>query len=658
MLRLRNTLRENVLVRILLFALIGIIISENYKHLFNFTLIIIIYVIAITSLVVFTIYFLNQKNVTFNKFNGILIYLITLFLFIIIHFTNQEINHISYCKAIQDSTITLEIKDDKLVKNSHSIYPTDIIYNNKIVGNIYLTTDSNTIELKYSDRIIIKNKIKTIRKKDWPGSFNYEYYLNTNHIYHQLKIRNDDILKIEKNKTNPLLKFSYQSRNKLIEILQKNIKEESVFELSAALLLGYRTDLENKVLETFSRTGTIHIISVSGLHVGIIFFVLQWIVRKSRLIKSKIFESIILIFSIWMYSLLTGLPPSVCRCSTMISFNIIARIIDQRTSAFNMLAASALILLTINTNMLFDIGFQLSYLAVFGILYLQKWIDNLLYIKNKYVQQIWTLITVSIAAQLTTLPFCLYYFHQFPNYFIPANMIAIPLSSIALYSSILTIICSPINWLITLCDFSLKWSITIMNYSLNTISELPYAVSDNIYINKIQLIFICVYIILLVLLFVHKYRSIMKYIFMLMIIHLIYDEYNKSSNIGIHYISNNSTIPIYTYRDNDVLKHVISMNTNTDKINKFIKSWKNLGHFKHELFFFNQNEKVYIENKLHKILIGDKKLIRDLKYIKTDYLITNTRIINNNINSIQVISNKDVNTVNSINTSKSGYISF
>jgi competence protein ComEC len=658
MLRIRNTLRENILIRILVCVIIGILISEYFINTLSSIYIISLLAISLLLLLFFIIYYLNKRNVTFHTINGLLVYSISTIIFIIIHFNNQEINQISYHQAIQDSVITIDIKDDRQIRNSISSYPAVIINNNKSVGKIILNTDSNVKSLNFSDRLQLKNKIKNIRKQDWPGSYNYQQYLNNNHVYHQFRISNNDIISIEPQEASFILKFSHDSRNKLIDLLRKNIKEESVFELSAALLLGYRADLDKEVMNTFSRTGTIHIISVSGLHVGIIFFVLQWLVRKTRIIKNKIIESIILIGSIWMYSILTGLPPSVCRCSTMISFGIIARMIDQRTSAFNMLAGSALILLSIDTNMVFDIGFQLSYLAVSGILYVQKWLENLIYIKNKYLQQLWVLTSVSIAAQLFTLPLCLYYFHQFPNYFIPANMIAIPLSSIALYTSILTIFASGFTWLIELCDFTLKWSIVIMNESLNMIAELPYSVSENIYINTTETILFSIYILLFILLIVHKYRLVLKYVLLLMIIHLLYIENKESSNIRRNYISHNSIMPIYTYRFNNELRHVVPSSIEVKRLNKFLKSWANIDYFKHRVYLYDKNESVIIKNGIHKILIADRKRIASVNINKVDYLISNSWYVSNKIEARKIISNKDIDSNIAINVSKTGYLEF
>lgn len=658
MLRIRNTLRENVLVRLLLCVIIGIIISDHTLEIIKTEYIVVILLVSVLILLYYVTKYLNKQNVTFHTLNGLIIYLLCILLFIVIHYNNQEINQISYHRAILDSVITVKVKDDPIIRKDLKIYPAKLIYQNKTVGEIKLNCDSSIDRLNFNEIIQLKNRISNIKKRDWPGSFDFKKYANINHIYHQINIGSDDVISVQKAARNYILEFSYESRNALIDILRKNLKEESIFELSAALLLGYRADLDKEIMNTFSKTGTIHIISVSGLHVGIIFIVLQFIVRKTRIIKNKIIESSILIISIWMYSLLTGLPPSVCRCSTMISFGIIARVIDNRSSAFNMLAGSALILLSIDTNMLFDIGFQLSYLAVLGILYLQKWIDNLMYIKNKYLQQIWVMTSVSIAAQLFTLPLCLYYFHHFPNYFIPANMLAIPLSSIALYTSILTILSGPFDLLIDWCNFILKWSILIMNKGLNEIAALPYSVSENIYIDKIEAILLSVYIVLFILLFVHQYRSTLKYLIFLIIIHSLYIEHVNTQIFRKNYVSHHYKMPIYAYRENDKIRHIISIEIDDKTINKYLKSWKNIGHFKHTVYFLKRSEHVVLINNGMKILMTDRINFRNIELGDIEYTITNSWYKSDKLKSKYYVSNKEIIRESSINTSKIGFVEF
>lgn len=658
MLRIRNTLRENVLVRILICVIIGITLSDYVIDILKIENILILLLNSLLILLFYIIKYLNKQNVTFHILNGISIYILCISIFVVMHYNNQEINQTRYHKTIQDSIIQLKIKDDPVVRSKFKTYPAKIIYQNKLIADIKLNCDSTIDRLSFNEIITLKNRISDLKQRDWPGTFDFKRYSFNNHIYHQININKNDIINIKKGEPNYILEFSYNSRNALIDILRKNLKEERVFELSAALLLGYRADLDKEIMNTFSKTGTIHIISVSGLHVGIIFIVLQFIVRKTRIIKNKIIESTVLIMSIWMYSLLTGLPPSVCRCSTMISFGIIARVIDNRTSTYNMLAGSALILLTIDTNMLFDIGFQLSYLAVLGILYLQKWIDNLIYIKNKHVHQLWVMTSVSIAAQLFTLPLCLYYFHQFPNYFIPANILAIPLSSIALYTSILTIIASKISVLIIVCDFILKWSILIMNKGLNTIATLPYSITENIYINKIEVLILSTYILLFILLFVHKYRGSLKYIIAIFILHGIYLKYLDNKTIKRNYVSHHYKIPIYAYRENNKIRHIISSEIDEKTINKYIKSWKNIGNFNHEIYLFNKMEHVLLKNNGLRILISDRKNLRNIKAIDLDYMISNTWYLSDKINSSYYVSNKDIACRYAINTSKSGFIEF
>jgi hypothetical protein len=237
-------------------------------------------------------------------------------------------------------------------------------------------------------------------------------------------------------------------------------------------------------------------------------------------------------------------------------------------------------------------------------------------------------------------------------------MIAIPLSSIALYTSILTIFASGFTWLIELCDFTLKWSIVIMNESLNMIAELPYSVSENIYINTTETILLSIYILLFILLIVHKYRLVLKYVLLLMIIHLLYIENKESSNIRRNYISHNSIMPIYTYRFNNELRHVVPSSIEVKRLNKFLKSWANIDYFKHRVYLYDKNESVIIKNGIHKILIADRKRIASVNINKVDYLISNSWYVSNKIEARKIISNKDIDSNIAINVSKTGYLEF
>ena len=199
------------------------------------------------------------------------------------------------------------------------------------------------------------------------------------------------------------------------------------------------------MVQAYSNAGVVHLIAISGMHLALIYYFLLWIFARIPVIKKSKFTRLILVLGcLWFFSFLTGAPASVLRSAVMFTFIAIGNSFDKKNSIYNSLAISAFVLLCYDPFMLWDVGFQLSYLAVLGIVIFQKYIYNWLYFKNKIFNLGWKLASVSLAAQLLTLPICIYYFHQFPLLFLLSNMIAIPLSTVALWGCISIIAISPI----------------------------------------------------------------------------------------------------------------------------------------------------------------------------------------------------------------------
>ena len=178
-----------------------------------------------------------------------------------------------------------------------------------------------------------------------------------------------------------------------------------------------------------------HVLAVSGLHVGIIFFILNFLLtplnRNKRLLKIKLF---LLVGALWFYAFLTGLSPSVMRSCTMFSFIVVGENLNKRTNIYNTLAASAFLLMLINPLIIFGAGFQLSYIAVISIVFFQPRLAALVAVKNRILKYVWDLFTVSVAVQIGTAPISIFYFHQFPVYFWLSNFIVIPGAALILYN--------------------------------------------------------------------------------------------------------------------------------------------------------------------------------------------------------------------------------
>ncbi|MGC3977098.1 MAG: ComEC/Rec2 family competence protein [Paludibacteraceae bacterium] len=261
--------------------------------------------------------------------------------------------------------------------------------------------------------------------------------------------------------------------------------------------------------KSYSATGAMHILSVSGLHVGIVYAVIAFLLRfldKKR--RTKIFKAVIIILFLWIYAFITGLSPAVMRAAFMFSFVSLATCFERKSQIYNTIFASAFLMLLIQPNSLFNIGFQLSYAAVLSIVFFQPGISKWIFPRNKIAKWTWDLVAVSVAAQLGTAPFTLYYFHQFPNFFLLTNIIAIPLSSIIIYLAIALLLLSFVPLLSTFIALLLKWSLWLMNSSIVFIQELPFSVSY-LSLDYRQLIFSFVALFFVVFFFYNKKFSLL-----------------------------------------------------------------------------------------------------------------------------------------------------
>jgi competence protein ComEC len=251
--------------------------------------------------------------------------------------------------------------------------------------------------------------------------------------------------------------------------------------IAEALLIGYTQDLDKDLVQAYSNTGVVHIIAISGMHLGLIYVMLVWIFsRLPYLRKSSAIKIFFVLSCLWLFALLTGGSASILRSAVMFSCIVIGENFSKRTSIYNSLAASAFILLCCNPFYLWDVGFQLSYLAILGIVILQKPIYDLFFIKKKWLDRIWQLSAVSLAAQTFTFPICLYYFHQFPTIFLFTNLITVPLSTVILFVEIFLVALGWIPIVSTLIG-KLTWALVwLMNKIILFFNGLPYAVWERV----------------------------------------------------------------------------------------------------------------------------------------------------------------------------------
>lgn len=354
---------------------------------------------------------------------------------------------------------------------------------------IALKLDSlKPIKLNYGDELMVSALTSPVESPYNPAEFDFKAWLATKNIFHQTFINQKNIFPLGTNKGNPILKYAIEVRQKQVNIYRKLIHNNEAFAVASTLVLGYRSDLNKETLAAYSKTGTIHALSVSGMHVGIIYIFLNFLLfflDKNK--PLKILKTVIICFLVWYYALLTGLSPSVLRSAIMLSVYIIAKTFNKNTNSYNIVAFTAFCLLCYQPFLIWDVGFQLSFLAVLGLIYLQPKIYRWLYIKNKWLDKLWSSVALSLAAQIATFPLSIYYFHQFPLYFIFSNLFILLPLTFMMYLGI-TILLLRLDFLAP----TFEWIIKFTNSGLKWIADLPFSGISAIWLDKWQLLLLSI----------------------------------------------------------------------------------------------------------------------------------------------------------------------
>ena len=353
---------------------------------------------------------------------------------------------------------------------------------------LYFKKDSTPSTIGYGSQLIITKPLQEIKNSGNPGGFDYKRYSLFQAITHQVFLKENEFEILSTTNKNFFQQFLNESRAKVLSILRKNIKGEKELGLAEALLIGYKDDLDKTLVQSYSKTGVVHVIAISGLHLGLIYWLLTLILKPLQRKKVKWLRPALILVGLWLFSLLAGAQPSIIRSAVMFTCIVLADSLTRKSSIFNTLAFSAFLLLCNNPYWLWDVGFQLSYAAVLSIVIFMQPIYNLLYIKNKLLDIIWKLNAVTIAAQILTVPVSIYHFHQFPNYFLLTNFLAVPLSSLIVLGEILLCAVSFIPVIAIFIGKIIFWLIWIMNSYIERIEIVPFSLWDGLQISIPQTI--------------------------------------------------------------------------------------------------------------------------------------------------------------------------
>ncbi len=361
------------------------------------------------------------------------------------------------------------------------------LYSIKEASLLYLEADSAQALPELGDTLSAWARLNTLAVPQHPGEFDYRTHMARKGVFATGFVRAHHY-RLSPGKTTGWAYWPERLQARAENIFREMGLQGDELAVLNALTLGDRTAIDQELNRAFTIAGVTHILSVSGLHVGLIFAILSKLLSfLGKRKRGLVIKNTLIIIVLWSYAAISGFSPSVNRATVMFSFVLAGKIMQRDISIYNSLAASAFFLCLINPFNLFDIGFQLSYLALLSLVYFQPYIYRLLYFPNKVVNYIWEVCSVSLAAQLGTLPLSLFIFHQFPNYFILSNLWALPLTGVTTYLSVALLTLNRLPYVSAVIAWLLEKSLWLLNSGVRFTEALPYAVSEHIAVSAPQL---------------------------------------------------------------------------------------------------------------------------------------------------------------------------
>ena len=370
----------------------------------------------------------------------------------------------------------------------------------------YIAVDSVAESLVPGDELVFRGNINKVKPPPNPEQFDYSQYLQRQGMAGTVFLPGNKYVKTGR-RSNSFLHVVQRWRAQLIRNWRANGFSERENAVIAALILGDRSFLDDGLRQDFAGAGAVHILAVSGLHVGIIYLfavsVLGYLLRGKRW---RWLSFLLVLVVLWLYAAITGFSPSVLRASTMFSFIALGKFHGHRLNVYNMLFASAFFLLMIDPFLLGQVGFQLSYLAVLGIVYLHPKIYGLLYTRYWLPDKLWSLLVVSFCAQLATFPLSIHYFNQFPTYFFFTNLLVIPLAWLILHAGVIWLITFSIPILGDVFAHIANGAAYILNEVVSWITTWPGAVLERVYFTGYTSFFVYLFIVAAIAVFIRPGR--------------------------------------------------------------------------------------------------------------------------------------------------------
>lgn len=528
-------------LKILFPYIIGIICSLHFRPLQHLHLLFLS--IAFVWVIAFIVQAQNTLKNNYTKtvyiiFTNILLFILAYEACFLYSAKNNH-NHYSHFVDSHSQNFIVTISDIPVVTQNFIKLPVQVNCIEK--SNTWHYTEGNTIiylkkdsllHLNIGNSILVNSKFSFVNEPKNPNEFNYKAFLESKNIFHTVYSKSKNIFIVSKtNSHDEILQLGVKIKSHLVSVLRNSNLSQQAFSICSALLVGYDDEIDSNVMQSFSHSGTLHILSVSGMHTGVLYGILMLVFsvfdKYDRYKKTKF---CVVFISLIMFVLVTGLSPSVLRASLMLILVLFGKTFYKQGNSYNTLLLSAFLLLLYNPYLIIDVGFLLSYMAVFGIMYFYPLLNKIYIFENKLIQWLWTSVLISTAATLFTLPISLYFFHQFPIWFALSNLIIIPISMMIMLGAAIFLIIYKIAFINHLVVYVINSATTIM-ISLAKITDNPdYGFIDSIPFSEIDLVFMSLSIIFCFIIISNKQYKHVLMLFLTIVFWLstsIYSNYNQ-----------------------------------------------------------------------------------------------------------------------------------
>ena len=618
-------LLDFTIVKLTLCLIVGILIAHFLTISLSLS-----YYICIGSMLLLLITFMVsrnqlQKTAWFGSMTFLTMACIGV-LVVNLHDQRQFKNHYSKIISIENDAsrlVTFKIREVLKPTAYHDKYVVDILKldDQAVSGKLLLNVQNDSINEPFNvdDILISSTTLTTINTPLNPYQFDYSNYLKKQYIDHQMYVETKNLLKL-RSETVTVLGFAAAVRSKIQQRLKNYNFKPDELAIIDALLLGQRKDISPDTYNSYVNAGAIHILAVSGLHVGIILWLLNWVFKPIERIKQgKKAKTILLVMILWSFAVIAGLSPSVTRAVGMFTVVAIGMNLNRPANIFNSLAISMFFLLLIRPMYLFDIGFQMSYTAVIAIASIKPMLSSLWKPKWKLVNYFWQLMCVTTAAQIGVVPISLFYFHQFPGLFFLSNLVILPFLGFILGFGIIVIILAVSNILPPFVADAFGFCISTMNEFISWVSHQERFVFTDISFGSIFLVVTYLLIISLLLYFKKpKYARLVVVLIAVLLIQgsFLFENYkNHKKEFVVFHKSKTSLIG---FKTGTKLKLATSWDTSTQSKDNVVKNYK-VGNSITDIEYLPIESVYQIDNE--KLLVVDSLGVYQIPSFKPDFVL-------------------------------------